>query len=85
MKVAVQFYSNVPNKPKGIPNEWPAYSHVIAEDAPHPGENWVVMEHEDYENYLVEKRPAYDEYERKAALEAPKFVERVIKFFRRTG
>ncbi len=52
MNVAVKFYKDVPNKPKHIPDHWPA---EVVENCDTPPEDyWVVMTLDEYNEYRVQ-------------------------------
>jgi hypothetical protein len=60
--IAVKFYSANPDKPAGMPDEWPWQCREIGdatEYADEPGP-WTIMTLDAFETYREEKRPLYD-------------------------
>lgn len=62
--IAVKTYSQNPDKPEGMPDEWPWQCHEIGEateytDEPGP---WLIMTLDEYDAYRAERQSLYDAY-----------------------
>lgn len=72
MNLAVKFYRDMPNRPKGMPYDWPAQVREIGDARSYdlePGP-WQIMTLDEYNDYLKDARGYYDEYREKWLNEA---------------
>jgi hypothetical protein len=65
MNIAIKFYSQNPNKPAGMPDEWPWLCREIGEATAYTSEEgpWTIMTIEQYNAYFEENFPKYEAYQ----------------------
>lgn len=61
MNLSVKFYKDVPNAPKGMPEEWPADVLEIQEGGLCPS-GWTEMSRDEYAAYRDEHAAKYNAY-----------------------
>lgn len=58
--LAVLLYSKIENNPQNIPGVWPAEVKEITDASEAPSSDWLVMSRQEYNDYLVANKSAYD-------------------------
>ena len=83
MFIAFKTHSTNPNKPDGMPNEWPRGTVVQlgpSSTAPDQSGEWIVMTELEFEGYKAIHRPAFNAYQQTvgAEQEAKGLVRKIV-------
>lgn len=67
--LAIRLWGSMPNKPRLMPDAWPAHVVDLGQSRTLPPGPYILMEHGAYVAYVAKNKSTYDNYERMTAPE----------------